>query len=69
MSTMYRLHNEKCVNIKLNQVKSVTVSLKVYQGLLILGPQLFSLYVNDLSLSSKSAGCQMYADDSHLRFN
>ena len=53
--------------MRIDQKKSVPQhnNIDIPQGL-ILGPLLFSLYINDLSKRCPGAGCQLYADDTAI---
>ena len=60
------LNNRKQL-VEVNGICSDTKIIKfgVPQGL-ILGPSLFSIYVNDLNRSLTSGNCIMYADDTNV---
>ena len=58
----YLEHRQQCVKINSTQSSIQTCRIGIPQGS-ILGPLLFSLYINDLPDSCKKVKCQMYADD------
>uniref|UniRef100_A0A8C1L0A4 Reverse transcriptase domain-containing protein n=1 Tax=Cyprinus carpio TaxID=7962 RepID=A0A8C1L0A4_CYPCA len=60
--TSYLESREQCVKINAEYSTTRQSTMGIPQGS-ILGPLLFSLYINDLPSCCKKAECQMYADD------
>ena len=66
--TSYLTNHNQYVEFESCISNHVPISTGVPQGS-ILGPLLFSIYINDLVMARSKLNCMMYADDTTLYFN
>ena len=64
----YMSNRKQYVKYNVNETGFKEIKTGVLQGSM-LGPLLFSIYINDLSTISNTLKCIMYADDTTIYFN